>query len=112
MSEPKHTPLPWLRAATTPHYTHAPYMIWGPLGPGYGTVAQTCSSGLMPSDPVRQAADAEFITLACNSHYDLLAALESLVGWCEATDADGSTYVFDAVIEAKAAIAKARGGDR
>ena len=106
MSEPKHTPLPWLRAATTPHYTHAPYMIWGPLGPGYGTVAQTCSSGLMPADPVRQAADAEFISLACNSHYDLLVNLESLVAALE------NIVAPIVLVEAKAAIAKARGGDR
>lgn len=42
-------------------YSNAPHMVWGPDGPGYGTVAQTCSDGLMPYPKGHQASDAAFI---------------------------------------------------
>jgi len=47
-------------------YRNAPQMIWGPKGPGYGTVAETCSAGLMPYPGGQQARDASFIALNRN----------------------------------------------
>ncbi len=45
-------------------YSNAPQMVWGPLGPGYGTVAETCPSGLMAGKDGQQAKDATFIAAA------------------------------------------------
>lgn len=68
------------------------------------------------------AANAEFIVRACNSHYELLDALELLTGWYD--DDDGVRDRIEALksneeeptvtrlVEiARAAIAKAKGGD-
>ena len=50
-------------------------------------------------------ANAKFITRACNSHYDLLAALEGLV---DAIGADLEEYYPIAYDKVKAALAKAK----
>lgn len=60
---------------------------------------------------VYSEADARLIMLACNSHYDLLAALKQALFVMESV---ASTHGYDttigAVPQARAAIAKATGG--
>ena len=78
------TPSPWvydpenLKSGRV-RYSNARQMIWGPRGPGYGTVAETCSSGSTPYPSGVQAADAELITLMANNIGPLIAALRAAV---------------------------------
>ncbi len=60
----KHTPGPWIYDPKNNSYINSPYMIWTSKGPGHGTVAETNSVGLNPTDPDMQAADACLIAAA------------------------------------------------
>ena len=78
------TPLPWvydpenLKSGTV-RYNNARQTVWGPKGPGYGTVAETCSPGLTPYPGGVQAVDAELITLMANNIGPLIRVLRAAV---------------------------------
>jgi hypothetical protein len=118
----KHTPLPWFKIGMN--------TIARPETPGSweGNVRFICDAHdhcILPTD--EDMANAEFIVKACNSHYDLLEALEDCLiaihavralvkgecPWLLNEDSDGSGYIDQQMIEtvasAKAAIAKATG---
>jgi hypothetical protein len=87
-----HTPLPW-----STHQSH----VYAPDG---AILAQVHNPGSKCTDyPL--VANAEFIVRACNSHYELIEALEPLVGAATARALAGEAYIDDA----RAALAKARG---
>lgn len=60
----KATPGPWVYAPTEKQFygEHAATMIWTSQGPGYGTVAETCSCGLVCCE--QEKMDAAFIAAA------------------------------------------------
>lgn len=94
----KHTPGPWI-VNTDPHYEDGkPGLIWGPSGPGYGSICE-----LSPVYPREfKAADAALIAAAP----DLLAACEDLL--CQVKCLGGEeTQALD-FDQAEAAIAKAK----
>jgi len=98
MSEIKHTPGPWRIDAP------AGSVI---IGPDEIDVALTfAGSGFRELET--DEANAEFIVRACNSHDELLAALQRVADWIFNIDGD---CVADAQAWARAAIAKAKGGD-
>jgi hypothetical protein len=61
------TPGEWTYHPDDPNYSNAPHMVWGSDGPGYGTVAETCSPGMMPYLGGEQAANARLIAAAVNA---------------------------------------------
>ncbi len=63
-SPPKHTPLPWGNDQTV--------ILWDD-GDAYPPIADIITDDI--ESPERPLADAEFIVRACNSHYELLSAL-------------------------------------
>lgn len=96
MTEHKHSPLPWVfkdrrtegkRVQVSTAYNHV------------GAPPQVCAMW----NSRMAAENAAFIVRACNSHYELIEALEHLVGL--------EVWNADAIIlrPAKAAIAKAKG---
>lgn len=116
MSEQKHTPLPWNRPPAIDDETGEalPYPgleIRGPeyVQPGYenhGYVSDVvCVLGF--SGHHNHQANAEFITRACNSHYELLSALRDLVQ-ADTEQSDVGLQIL-AIEKARAAIAKAEG---
>ena len=69
-----HTPGPWFAiGADAPHQVDIRVKANSPAG------ASICTMG-SASTVKEQAANAEFIALACNSHDGLLAALERIAG--------------------------------
>ncbi len=91
----KHTSLPW-GALNNGRST-----LWHVEGPDGAAVC---------SVPKARKADAAYIVRACNSHYELLAALESLLELHRPTSAK-TVYQADkdaAILQASAAIAKAK----
>ena len=103
MSEAKHTPGPWVYAPKSTAYgIQSPFMVWTSKGPGYGTVATTNTCGLMPTDPLRQAADARLIAAAP----DLLAACKLAK---ERFDRMGLDWLGKGPCPLESAIAKAEG---
>ena len=108
MSKGKHTPLPW---------EHVGYgTIWPVSGEGSYPVAETFAhgSGKIKEDTI-EFQNAEFIVKACNSHYEMLEALEhvlsGLEAWVEITDDDDKRDSDnEAIWEARAVILKAKRG--
>lgn len=95
MESSKHTPTPWRKAG----------QFATVQAPGRACI---CDCGSR-SDLTAQA-NAEFIARACNSHADLLAALEEIIWITESQHGeDWDTALPDALNIARAAIAKARG---
>lgn len=87
----KATPGPWLyyprnESGSLVTYSNAPQMVWGSNGPGYGTICETCSSGLRPRPDGKQSRDAEFIATArtfAPAHAKMLkVAIEALQKEC------------------------------
>lgn len=98
-----HTPLPWERQSTDcegPDYGVS--IIGSNLG-GLVAAALPWSTEIEDGDFSRVEANAEFIVRACNSHYDLLEALQALVNSFEK---HRPKKYWD---DARAAIAKATG---
>lgn len=103
----KHTPGPWIYEPESQDYRNAPYMVWTSKGPGYGTIAETNPTGLLPTSPDEQAANARLIAAAP----DLLAACqEALTAIDEAYQATGHVKIAKTSkqrLRIEAAIAKA-----
>lgn len=115
MSEPKHSPLPWT------HGLDLDPSDSGIEAAGGGCVAHIQCHGNL--NTIRRTgedfshADAEFIVRACNSHYDLLAALieaEKMLVTAMREDLDFGPRITEKVIaghegmkQIRAAIAKA-----
>ncbi len=57
----------WRYHPNDSHYSNAPHMVWGFDGPGYGTLAETCSPGMLPYPGGEQAANARLIAAAVNA---------------------------------------------
>ena len=100
----KHTPLPWAQHRTS-EKTYA--NVRGAGRYGYGRCVADCGSR---SDDTAQA-NAEFIALACNSHYQLVEALEAMVS-AGLTQFDRGTHKIgldnvDLLAKARAALASA-----
>lgn len=106
MSEHKHTPGPWKI-----HQTEMDGPIWV-LGPGTQNIfIAKMGSNMGQHDVVEMVANAEFICCACNAYDEMLEALEEIMAGCHEQPADTSAYAVDteAILQACAAIAKARG---
>ncbi len=98
-SPPAHTPLPWKPSDSGTG-------IWSagePLGKNKIICICSCDAVSRPKD--ENKANAAFITRACNSHYELLEALEAVL---EDTQ-NGELLTYGQLWMARAAIAKARG---
>jgi len=141
MTEKKHTALPWILGHDGTDIGCPSHPIcdltrgeWGDYFPSIRLVGETSLDikaeafmdglpyGCVPVEESK--ANAEFIVRACNSHYELLEALEDLANDCEGwVDAeykdDGEVYHpalqrkydrdMETVLKARALIAKARG---
>ncbi len=73
-----HTPGPWVYDPTNKFYKDAPFIVWTSRGPGYGAIAETKSSGLMPRGDGTEQADNARLTAAAP---DLLKACKEFVKW-------------------------------
>lgn len=96
---PAHTPLPW-------KLSDRGIGIFSdnePLGNNRIIAICTCDAVSRPRD--ENKANAEFIRRACNSHYELLEALEAVL---EDTQ-NGQLLTHGKLWKARAAIARARG---
>jgi hypothetical protein len=88
MSNPAHTPLPWKASDSGTG-------IWSagePLGKNKIIAICSCDAVSRPKD--ENTANAAFILRACNSHYELLEALENLIkaiGFADINDPGIST---------------------
>ena len=99
---------PWDRRAVT--ITHPAPTPWNPSLEVLVGHLVTASAGVGESVGI-QHANAEFIARACNSHDDLLAALEALTEWGRTyTSPLDSNSPHALLIAAVEAIAKAKGG--
>lgn len=109
MSE--HTAGPWLHDPRNKLYSDAPFVVWTSKGPGYGTVASTNPNHLSYTghEKSRKAADARLIAAAP----ELLEALEQTTHVLEQIRPDPrwTAPAANAVLLAREAIAKAKGGD-
>lgn len=116
----KHTPLPW--EVETPMGDDTPWIVeTGKEAYEWRMIAMTASSGdgnESEDDPpvsrTEAMANAEFIVLACNTHDDLVKALERIADECRAAHemvgkplGKGSWAALEKI--ALAALAKARG---
>lgn len=101
----KHTPLPW-----KVYYAKNNGQIILGTGEENGCAIQN-HSGAFWRDDEEAKANAEFVVRACNSHYELLEALEQVIDHCVRYFNLGDVGGDEAEIldNAKAAIAKARG---
>ena len=70
------TPGPWLCVPDARGYANAPNMVWTNRGPGFGTVALTCPTGL--ASVPQQAADAAFIAASRDGMTALIAEVRRL----------------------------------
>ena len=101
----QHTPGPW-------YLEGSPYKVRASIGVGkWRTTVADCDvdTTLIPE----QKANAEFITRACNSHADLLAALllaENALAFAESYANRDQPRIIKAHESVRAAIAKATGG--
>lgn len=88
MSNPAHTPLPWKASDSGTG-------IWSAGEPlGKNKIIAICSSDAVSRPKDENTANAAFILRACNSHYELLEALENLIkaiGFADINDPGIST---------------------
>lgn len=91
----KHTPLPWF-------YEQVHKEGYFKITRDDGEDTHKVASGLSQSD-------AAFIVRACNSHYDLIAALEGLTSWCEGYEIAENPIALKYIEKARAALSKAKG---
>ena len=99
MSHTPHTPLPW---KATDSRTGI-FSAGEPLGKN--KIIGICAVDAVSRPRAENIANADFILTACNSHYELLAALEAAL---EDTQ-NGELLTYGQLWTARAAIAKARG---
>jgi len=100
-----HTPLPWKERFCDicgPDCDDGDDLVLGCVGRSYGL--RSAEYGIVKNHTPEGKANAAFIVRACNSHYELLEALEDAVQ-CIEPDVYPSAYSA-----ARAAISKAKGG--
>lgn len=97
MTKVKHSPLPWSAVYSdhTEQYENEDWII-------YSGVENLCSGNYYSTPGIKKEEDAAFIIRACNSHYELLAALELTVKMYEgATGLPIPSQAFRAILKAK-----------
>jgi hypothetical protein len=76
-----HTPTPWhvggMGSAIAVHHKGQPFRVWAADGGGVADVCTRRPMGL--DDAPEERANAAFIVRACNTHDELVAALNDLV---------------------------------
>ena len=109
--ETKHTPLPWCYGAALNY--HGFYIAPNGTLPTLASV-ERCGAQvnvLVHNFPGETEANAAFIVRACNSHYDLVAALESLLHHIDSINPPSKIFWSGSVEqeEARIILAKAKG---
>ena len=99
----KHTPLPWKISSQEKQIVQAPaHFTIGICGGTSDSSRQLKDFNFTPDSEEREA-NTEFITRACNSHYELIAILED---YCRAFETNGN---HDTYARAMVALKKAKG---
>jgi len=97
-SPPAHTPLPWKPSDSG-------IGIWSAGEPlGKNKIISICSCDAVSRPKDENKANADFILRACNNHYELLQALETLLASLETNEQPGEADLYPV----RTAIAKAR----
>jgi glucose dehydrogenase len=92
MSDPTHTPLPWKASDSGTG-------IWSANEPlGKNKIIAICSCDAVSRSKDENTANADFILRACNSHYELLAALEACRNIVYRHGQDHQMDILDAAI--------------
>ena len=99
----KHTPLPWEAGKAYGNQNGAYAVIFAPTKTGHFHSPRSAEAIGITEEEAK--ANAEFIALACNSHYGLVGALRFL---CDAADTEPGMAIYKAHIQsARAALASA-----